>query len=86
MTPYNFPQANTYLTASNNYDESQVATIPAYVGKLDRGCLDGSNMIVVAWLPDKDELADLNKGKPVYLCFLGDGLLAHYLTTNPTFK
>jgi hypothetical protein len=85
MTPFKFPKANAYFKAPNYYDESQVATIPAFVGELDGGNLDGADAVVVAWLPNAEELQDLIEGKPIYLCVLG-GLPAHSLTTRPNFK
>lgn len=84
MTPANFPQANTKFRAPNAMDESQVATIPAFVGKLDGGNLDGAEVVIVAWTPSKEELEDLNNGKPIFLTVLG-GLPPHSLATKVDF-
>ncbi len=84
MIPATFPQANAKFRAPKGMDETQVATIPAFVGKWDGGKLDGANIVIVAWAPSKEELEDLNNGVPIYLCVLG-GLPPHSLTTRPQF-
>jgi hypothetical protein len=84
MTPVKFPQANASFKSPNGYDESQVATIPAYVGQLLGGNCDGDDIIIVAWLPSPEEVADIASGKPIFLSVLG-GLPPHSLSTAINF-
>lgn len=56
-------------------------TIPAYIGKVNGGSVDGATLVVVAWRPTKAELANLVAGNPIYLSYLG-GLPPHFLTTT----
>ena len=81
MTPIAFPEANQKFGAPPGYAESQVATIPAYVGQLVGGSCDGVQCVVVAWRPTDEELAAINAGSPIFLTCLG-GLPAHVLTTD----
>ena len=88
MTPVAFPECNTRFGPPAGVDESQVMTVMAYVGEIDRGSLEGATMVVTAWLPSPEELAELIQGKPLYLSFIG-GLPPHYpsvsfhLATHP---
>lgn len=81
MTPVDFPQANVPFCAPAGLAESQVMTIKAYVGTITTGSLDGSVVVVTAWLPTPEELAMLNQGQPLYLSFLG-GLPPHFPTVD----
>jgi hypothetical protein len=81
MTAVDFPESNTKFGPPPDMDESQVRTIHAYVDSIKRGNLDGAQMVVVAWQPNPDELADLAAGKPVFITMLG-GLAPHLLTTK----
>jgi len=81
MNPANFPEANCAFGAPSDLDESQVLTIPAYKGVIRGGNLDGSEFVVVAWVPTPAELAQLIAGGAVYLSMLG-GLAPHFLTTS----
>jgi len=85
MTPIDFPQSNAKFSAPEGYTEEQVATIPAFIGQLYGGCVDGDKVVMVAWKPDEDEIADIVAGKPIFLCMMG-GLLPHTLTTKPQFQ
>ena len=85
MMPADFPQANAKFRCPNGMDESQVITIPGFVGKLDGGNLDGADVVIVAWIPSKEELEDLNNGGAIFLQVLG-GLPPHSLTTRPEFR
>jgi len=81
MTPAAFPQANTAFHAPNDLDESQVATIPAFVGKMQGGNMDGADCIATAWQPTSADLEAIAQGKPVFLVTLGV-LPPHFLTTK----
>lgn len=81
MIPADFPQANIVFGPPAGMDESQVCKIPAYVGQLKSGNLDGAQFTVVAWLPTSEELLHLQQGQAVYLSVLG-GLPPHFLTTD----
>jgi len=88
MTPTIFPEANTKFRAPADLAESQCQTIPGYVGSIRGGSLDGSAVVVVAWMPDEKDLEDLKNGKPIYLSCIG-GLPPHLIgmdfnaVTNP---
>ena len=81
MSPHKFPEANHRFGPPEDMTESQVATIPAFVGETRVGSCDGSPCVVVAWKPDARELAALNEGAPIFLTVLG-GLPPHFLSTN----
>lgn len=81
MIPTSFPQVNMNFTAPPGLDESQVMTIPGFVGQIEGGNLDGSHVVIVAWQPDAADLARLNAGAPVFLQVLG-GLAPHCLMTE----
>lgn len=83
MTPFNFPEANTNIGAPKDgeLDGSQCSSIPGFVGETKGGTLDGSHIIVVAWKPSPEELAELVAGGAVYLTCFG-GIPPHTLQTS----
>lgn len=81
MKPADFPESNRKFGPPPGMSESQVQTIDAYMGKIDRGPLEGAEMVVTAWQPDADDLARLNAGGVVYLSFIG-GLPPHCAATQ----
>lgn len=81
MTPVKFPQANVTFGPPEDLEESQCKSIPAYVGEVKAGSVDGASMVVVAWKPSEAEMAELNAGGYVYLQCLG-GLPPHYVATS----
>lgn len=81
MIASNFPQANILFGPPEGMHENQVASVPAYQGKIDRGSCDGLSLVVTAWRPTVQELVDLNAGAPVFLSFVG-GLPPHFATTR----
>jgi hypothetical protein len=80
MTPVTFPEVNTSFGPPPDLSDIQCSTIPAYIGVAHGGTMDGAAIVVTAWQPTAEELADLNAGKPVLLTFIG-GLLPHMATT-----
>jgi hypothetical protein len=87
MNPCNFPQANKLFGPPPGLDESQVMTVPACLGTISEGNMDGATCIVVCWMPSQEDLDRLNSGIPIYLTFLG-GLPAHGIATefNPAIR
>jgi len=81
MNPTHFPQANIKYGPPLDLEESQCMTIPAFVGEVKTGSCDGCQLVVVAWLPTPQELAQLNLGNPIYLSVIG-GLPPHFLTVD----
>lgn len=81
MTPVHFTEVNTRFGPPPELEESQCMTIPAFVGSVTGGSCDGSSMVVVAWKPTEEELAELNAGNPIFVSMLG-GLPPHFLTTS----
>ncbi len=81
MTPIKFPEANTRFGPPSDLEESQCATIHAYLGKLAEGSLDGSPIVITAWKPSPEELQAMNEGAPVFLSFVG-GLPPHFACTS----
>lgn len=79
-----FIEANTHLKPPSDLDESQCASIPAYVGQVNGKSCDGAPLIVVAWQPDEQELEDIKLGKPIFLSCLG-GIPPHFLCTKFEF-
>lgn len=85
MTPTTFPQANTNFGPPPDLDASQCGTIPAYVGNIQGGNLDGSRCVIVAWQPSAADLHRLNVGAPIFLMMIG-GLAPHQVSTNINFE
>lgn len=83
MNAIHFPEANTKFGPPPDLDESQCRTIPAFVGKVERGAVEGAPIVVVAWQPDAAELAAIAAGKPIFISMIG-GLAPHFLTTDFT--
>lgn len=81
MNPCQFPQANARLGPPEGFAESQVMTIPAFIGQVASGSVDGATLVVVAWKPTSEELEQLNAGGAIYLSCIG-GLPPHFLTTD----
>lgn len=81
MIPVTFEQANTRIGPPPDLAESQCMAIPAFVGHVEGGSVDGARQIIVAWKPGAEELAALNSGAPVFLSCLG-GLPPHFVTTD----
>jgi hypothetical protein len=81
MTPINFPQANKMFGPPPDLDGSQCGTLPAFIGQVVGGNLDGSPFVVVAWQPDAWEIAAIAKGAPLFLSVLG-GLPPHFISTD----
>lgn len=82
MIPQKFPAANKHFKAPPDFAESQVRTVPAYIGTIKGGSCDGQNITVVAWRPTEEELHALNEGAAVHVTWFGLGLVPHMLTTN----
>jgi len=85
MSPVNFPEANTHFGPPPGYTVEQVQIVPAFVGKILMGSLDGAEAIVVAWKPDAQDLKAIVQGSPVFLICVG-GLPAHALATEGQFR
>lgn len=81
MTPVDFEGTNARFAPPNDLEESQCATIRAFVTTVSRGSCEGARLVVTAWKPTPDELAQLNAGNPVFLSCLG-GPPPHVLTTS----
>ena len=81
MIPTQFPQANKVFGAPKDLHEEQVRAIPAYLGTVEGGSVDGCPIVVTAWQPTLQEIADIVAGQPVFLSVIG-GLPPHFLTTR----
>lgn len=81
MTSVNFPEANATFKAPPGLDEKQVHTCHAFLGQVNGGSMDGTQMVVVAWKPSREEALKIRSGKPIFLTVMG-GLPPHMLTTS----
>jgi hypothetical protein len=81
MTPIDFNQSNCTFGPPSDMEESQVRTIPAFRGTVERGSCEGAPVVIVAWLPTPAEREAISEGSPVFLTFLG-GLPPHVVTTS----
>lgn len=82
MIPVDFDITNAKFTAPMGYDESQVFTIPAYVGEVPGpNAVEGTPFVVVAWKPTEEDIELIRQGSLVYISQLG-GLSPHFLTTK----
>lgn len=81
MTPTSFPQANITYGPPPGVDESQVSSIPAWVGSINGGNNDGEDVSIVAWQPSQSDVERMIAGQPVFLMVFG-GLPPHCLLTE----
>ena len=81
MIPSHFPQANERFGPPPGLDPSQIRPISAYHGRVEGGNLDGVEIVITAWQPSPDEVADILAGQPIYLSFLG-ALPPHMASTD----
>lgn len=81
MTPINFPEANKPFGPPQGLEESQVATIPAYIGEIVGGSCDGLTQVVVAWQPHTIDVERIVAGKPIFISMIG-GLAPHFPSTS----
>lgn len=81
MSPTVFPEANTVFGPPSDLEESQCASIPAYVGEAKGGSVDGSKVVVVAWYPTPNERDLIQHGAPIFITMMG-GLAPHFLTVS----
>lgn len=81
MIPTDFPEANTVIKGPEGNHPSQVKAIPAFIGQIHSGGLDGATVGVIAWRPTADEIAELKEGAPIYVTCIG-GVPPHRLSTK----
>lgn len=81
MTSVDFPESNCTFGPPSDLEESQCMRIHGYRGEVQQGSVDGVPIIIVAWKPSKEDLEELNNGKPLFLSFLG-GIPPHFVTTD----
>lgn len=81
MNPIHFPEANRQFNPPPDLDESQCMAVPAYVGEVKQGSVDGVTIVVVAWQPNAQDIKRIIEGNPIYLSCVG-GLPPHFLTTD----
>jgi hypothetical protein len=81
MTAIDFSQANKYFGPPAGLEESQVRSIPAFVGDTTSGSVDGVPLVVVAWQPSFEDLELMKQGKPIFITMMG-GLAPHYLSMS----
>lgn len=85
MNPVNFLDSNTTYNPPDDYEGDAIEAIFAYKGQADGGPLDGYPVIVTAWKPSEEELAQLVAGGVVYMSQLSCGLHPHFLSTEFKF-
>ena len=81
MNPVEFPESNTVIGKPDDLEETQCASIPGCVFKINGGNLDGSQGIVVAWKPRPEEIEEIVKGGLIYVTFL-EIITGHTVNTN----
>lgn len=81
MSPYHFHQCNTTFGPPSDLAESQCHSIPAYLGQVKGGSVDGSTIVIVAWQPSDEQRYAIAQGGPIFLSMIG-GLAPHFLSTN----
>lgn len=81
MIPVAFPEANSRFGPPPDLAESQCMTIQAFTGVVEKGPVEGAEVVVVAWKPSPQEIEAMSKGSPIFLSCLG-GLPPHFLTTD----
>jgi len=81
MIAQNFPEANAKFGPPDDFEESQVRSVPAHVGEIKQGSCEGQKIVVVCWKPTENELNQLNMGGCVFLTMF-NVLVPHCLTTS----
>ena len=81
MTPTTFPEANSQFGPPPDLTKEQCGSIPAFMGDVKSGSCEGAPLVVTAWKPNAQELADIINGKPIFFTCLG-GLPPHFITTD----
>lgn len=81
MSPIHFDEVNTMFSAPPDMHESQIRTIPAYLGKAEGGSCDGAVSVVVCYEFTDEEIKEIINNRKIYLTMLG-GLAPHYLSFN----
>jgi hypothetical protein len=66
MIPVNFPEANSRFGPPAGLAESQVCTIYAYQGIVERGSVEGVVVVVTAWKPTPEEIDRILSGEPIF--------------------
>lgn len=84
MTPITFPEANRVFGPPDGFTQAQVQSVPAFVGAILGGPLDGSDAVVVAWKPEPEEIQAIVEGSPIFLMSIG-GLPPHALSVRGQF-
>lgn len=84
MTPIQFPEANKVFGPPPGLTEEQVQSVPAFVGAILAGPMDGSDAVVVAWQPDAEEIQAIVDGSPIFMMSIG-GLPPHALSVRGQF-
>lgn len=82
MTPADFPESNANFVPPDTLEESQCGRIRGYVGKIERGSVEGAPVVVTAWKPCPEEIRHLIEGGSVYLSILGGGLPPMMVSTS----
>lgn len=78
-----FPGANTIFGPPPGFAESQVLSVQAWEGEVEKGSLEGQEIVVVQWRPSADEIQQLQEGFPIYMTMFAAGkLIPHMLTTD----
>lgn len=81
MLPVDFPESNARYGPPSDLAESQCRTVPAYMGTVAGGSVDGEEVSVVAWKPSKDEISSILSGSAIFVSVLGQ-MPPHFLTTT----
>lgn len=81
MSPVAFPEVNARFGPPPDLADSQCMTIYAYMGQVQGGSVDGSQIVVTAWKPSIEEIELMKQGQPIFLSFIG-GLPPHFASLN----
>lgn len=82
MEATNFKGSNITFGPPKGLSEAQVGTIPAFMGKQNIPGVGDCPLIMVAWKPNYEEIKRLMDGGNVYVCFLSNGLVPHFVITE----
>lgn len=71
MIPCHFKEANRFIGPPEGVADTDVHRAPAFIGQLLSGPLDGSMVVITAWVPTNEEMHKIVSGKPIYLLTVG---------------
>lgn len=82
MIAQDFEESNITYNPPADLEESQCPKVPAFVGEIETGILEGVKIIVLCYKPTPEEAFWIEQGGEIYLTILGQNLPPHMISTS----